>query len=408
MIRSDNTRSWSLTARWIFAVDQPPLRNGVISVSGEHITAVEPAGRRVADVDLGHVAVLPGLVNAHTHLDLSGFRQPIPSTSGFTDWLRAVIAQRRALSAEQVGAHIAAGLAESLAHGVTLLGDISGQGGSAAILADAPLRSVVFHEMLGLSAERARLAEESAGRFLDSIPNTFNCRPGLSPHAPYSVRRELFRAVAELARKRALPVAIHLAETREELELLQWRQGPFVGFLESLGVWEPSGLVQNPLEVVTLNQDVAPLLLIHGNYLDPGALPPAATVVYCPRTHAHFGHAPHPYRQFLERGIGVALGTDSRASNPDLDLLAEARHVHRTDPSFDGATLLRMATLNGAAALGRSQETGSLTPGKSADLVTVPLPDRDEADPHRLIWESTATVRDVLFRGCWVSADATG
>jgi aminodeoxyfutalosine deaminase len=390
---------WSLTARWIFPVDRDPLPDGVLCIAGEQITSVEPAGSRTADVHLGNVAVLPGLVNAHTHLDLSGFRQPVPVAGDFTEWLRAVIAFRRALTPPQIHDHILAGLAESLAHGVTLLGDISGQGLSAAILADAPLRAVVFHELLGLSGERARLAEQAAGAFLASFPSTATCRPGLSPHAPYSVRLELFRAVADLARGHDLPVAVHLAETVEERQLLRTHQGPFVDFLEGLGVWDPAGLVQDALEVVALNQDVAHLLLIHGNYLDPATLPPGATVVYCPRTHAYFGHAPHPYRQLLERGIRVALGTDSRASSPDLDLLAEMRFLHQLDPHFDGAALLRMATLSGAEALGYAGETGSLTPGKSADLATLPLEDRDEADPHRLILESTATVSNVYFRG---------
>jgi aminodeoxyfutalosine deaminase len=394
---------WSMTARWVYPVDAAPLERGVVVVKGERITAIEPHGSRTPDVDLGNVAVLPGLVNAHTHLDLSGFPKPVPFTGDFTDWLRSVIAHRRTLASEQVQDHIRAGLAESLSHGVTLLGDIAGQGLSAAVLTDAPLRAVVFHELLGLTAERAKLAETAAVEFLAAVPRTATCRPGLSPHAPYSVRRDLFHAVADLARRQHLPVAVHLAETREELQLLEMHQGPFVGFLQSVGVWEPAGLVGSPLEVVLLNKDVARVLLIHANYLDPTTLLPGATVVYCPRTHAHFGHACHPYRQMLDRGVRVALGTDSRASNPDLDLLAEARFLHQLDPDVAGSVLLRMATLSGAEALGWAEETGSLTPGKSADLVTLPLPDRDEADPHRLILESTATARDVLFRGRWVS-----
>jgi len=406
MSLTDSSAPWSLTARWIVPVDRVPLPGGVVSVSGEQITAVEPAGTRTADIDLGNVAVLPGLVNAHTHLDLSGFHPRGPFTGDFTDWLHSVIAHRRGLTPLQVGDHIRAGLAESLAHGVTLLGDISAQGLSAALLADAPLRAVVFLELLGLTRERARQAEQAAIDLLHTFPHTPACRPGLSPHAPYSVHRELFRAVAGLAHQRDLPVAIHLGETAEEWQLLRMHEGIFVSFLKSLGVWDPASLVRDPMEVAALNRNVSRLLLVHGNYLAPAMLPPGATVVCCPRTHAYFRHAAHPYRKLLERGYRVALGTDSRASSPDLDLLAEARFLHDLDPLLDGAVLLRMATLSGAEALGWADETGSLTPGKSADLLILPLPDREEADPYRLILESTTTARDVLFRGRWVLTSA--
>ncbi len=337
-----------MTARWIFPVDRPPLERGIVSVAGAQIVAIERAGTRTPDVDLGNVAILPGLVNAHTHLDLSGFRQPVAVAGDFTDWLRAVIAHRRTIDPARLHDHIRTGLAESLAHGVTLLGDISGQGASAALLANAPLRAVVFRELLGLTEERARLAEQGAAEFLAAFPHTASCRPGLSAHAPAACRRELFDAVAGLARGRRLPVAVHLAESREEGQLLQTHGGPFTGFLKDLGVWGPTGLVRGPEEVIALCREVAPLLLIHGNYLDPAAVPTTATVVYCPRTHAHFAHAPHPYRQLLERGVRVALGTDSRASSPDLNLLAEMRFLHQLDLNLDGATLLRMATLHGA------------------------------------------------------------
>src|SRR5262249_32608442 len=149
---------WSITARWVFPVDSPPLERGVVVVQGERILAVEPPGRRTADVDLGNAAILPGLVNAHTHLDLSGLRRQTPPGPDITDRLRAVSRQRRSQSAAQVEQGVRAGLAESLACGTTLLGDVSGQGLSWPVLAEAPVRAVVFHEILGLPRDRARLA----------------------------------------------------------------------------------------------------------------------------------------------------------------------------------------------------------------------------------------------------------
>ncbi len=393
------SETWTLTARWVFPVAGPPLERGVVTVAGERISAVEPHGARRADVDLGDAAVLPGLVNAHTHLDLTGMRGLAPPSPDFTGWLRQVIAHRRGRSPEQVRADITVGLAESLRSGTTLLGDISGDGGSWDALADAPLRAVVFREMLGLPQERASGAWERLDRWLASRAATPTCRPGVSPHAPYSVRASLFLAAAT----RGVPVAVHLAETAAEQELLVLRRGPFVPFLRDLGVWAPDGLAEDTAHVLRLLNGLAPTLLVHGNYLPPDApLPANASVVYCPRTHAAFGHPPHPFRDLLARGVRVALGTDGLASNPDLDLLAEARFLHRLYPDFPGERLLRMATLAGAEALGWAGEAGSLELGKSADLIVIPLSSQEEDEPHRLVFASDRPVSRVLFRGRWV------
>src|SRR5947209_18259994 len=143
-------QTWSLTARWVFPVDRPPLEHGRVTIVGERIVAVEPHHGEPADVDLGEVALLPGLVNAHTHLDLSGLRGLAPPSPDFTAWLRQVIAHRRSRSPEQVQDDIRAGLAECLRHGTTLVGDIAGSEGCRRAVADAPVRAVVFHERQGL------------------------------------------------------------------------------------------------------------------------------------------------------------------------------------------------------------------------------------------------------------------
>jgi cytosine/adenosine deaminase-related metal-dependent hydrolase len=390
---------WTLTARWVFPVDGPLLERGTISIAGERIVAVEPHGTRIADRDLGNVAILPGLVNAHTHLDLSGARGKVPPSAVFTDWLSAVIAYRRSRSPDEACADIRAGLAESLRAGTTLLADIAAEGRSWNELVAAPVRAVVFHELLGLSLDRAREAERAALQWLGSHAATPSCRPGLSPHAPYSFRAELLPTLAGAAKR----ITIHLAESAAEMELLQRQTGPFVSFLAERGVWDPSGLARSAEHIVQLTSGAEAVLCAHGNYLDPDTpIPPRGTIVYCPRTHATFGHPPHPFRQFLARGVRVALGTDSLASNPDLDLLAEARFLHANYPDVPGQVLLRMATLSGAEALGWADETGSLTPGKSADLVVVPLPDEAVSDPHALVLGSALPVSGVLFRGKWV------
>jgi len=405
MLETSTATPWTLTARWVFPADGPPLERGTVTISGDRILSVEPHGARPADYDLGNSALMPGLVNAHTHLDLSGMRGKCPPTDPehFTDWLRAVILYRGTTDYEKLRDEIRAGIGECLRFGTTLIGDIAGrEDASWAELVNAELRSVVFLELLGVTTTRAEKALEVGSWWLQSSRQTRNCRKGLSPHAPYSVRPTLFvKASWESAWHGGCPQAIHLAETRAELVLLSERTGPFVSFLKELGVWEEAEFVGRPETVVEL-QSVLPVLFVHCNYLEPATpIGPNASIVYCPRTHAAFGHPTHPFREFLARGVRVALGTDSLASNPDLDLLAEARFVHQRHPDVAGNTLLRMATLSGAEALGWEDETGSLTPGKSADLVVLPLPDIEATDPHQLILASALPVRSVLFRGAW-------
>ncbi len=397
--------TWTLTARWVLPVDAAPLPGGAVVIEGERIRRVAPAGQLAADVDLGNVAVLPGLVNSHTHLDLTGLAGQCPPMPDFTAWLRGVIQHRRSRAPAQVAADIHEGLRQSVRHGTTLLGDISAGGQSWPVLAEAPIRAVVFHELLGLTEERAAAAWQQATAWLEAHPPTPTCRAGLSPHAPYSVRASLFAQVAALPPE--VPVAIHVAETRAELELLEHHAGPFVDFLRELGVWDPAGLVPGIDDLFKMFAHRRPLL-IHGNYLSPDRL--HAPVVYCPRTHAAFGHPTHPLERLQARNVPIALGTDSLASNPGLDMLGELRLVHRRHPGIPAAMLLDMATLGSARALGWDRETGSLTPGKSADLVAVPLAEADGDDPHLLVLRSPHAVQKVLCRGRWVheAADERG
>jgi cytosine/adenosine deaminase-related metal-dependent hydrolase len=174
--------------------------------------------------------------------------------------------------------------------------------------------------------------------------------------------------------------------------------------LKEVGVWEPNALTSSLNDfLVSHPRAVHPRILVHCNYLTTDApFAPTHSVVYCPRTHAAFGHPPHPFREFLNRGVRVCLGTDSLASNPDLDILAEARFVHAKYPDFPGDQLLKMVTLSGAEALGWADECGILEPRKSADLVAVPLPDCD-GDPFELLFsgELATAPRQTMFRGEW-------
>jgi cytosine/adenosine deaminase-related metal-dependent hydrolase len=386
----------SVTARWLFPATAPPLERGILVLAGERIVGVEPNGTRKADIDFGNAAIMPGLVNAHTHLDLTGMHGLSPPSPDFPGWLRQVIAHRRTQSTDDVAASIREGLAESLQNGTTLIGDISSDGASWAELVEAPIRAVVFREMLGLPKDRAERAWQAAQQWLGACESTPTCRPGLSPHAPYSARVSLIKAAAQSG----LPVTIHLAESAAERELLEEHAGPFVPFLQELGVWDPVGLANSPEHVLRLAHGAGPTLFAHGNFLAATApVPQTATVVYCPRTHAAFGHPQHPFRDWIARGVRVALGTDGLASNPDLSVLTEMRFLRADCPDVPGDVLLRLATVNGAEALGWADECGSLEAGKSADFVVVPALDDNAADPHELWLEADGLPIAVWCRG---------
>src|SRR5689334_7441827 len=206
--------AWTISARWVFPVARAPLEHGTITIEQDRIVAVEPRGGRKPDYELGNVALLPGLVNAHTHLDLTGLRGKCPPTPDFLDWLRAVVRHRRAMTPEQIQADLRAGLAEALRFGTTLLGDIAAGGASWDALVNAPLRAVVYYEILGLPEERLMPTAKGAWEWFCAHPRSPNCRPGWSPHAPYSVSRTWLFLAAHMSS--SVPIAIHLAETEME------------------------------------------------------------------------------------------------------------------------------------------------------------------------------------------------
>ena len=363
-------------ARWVFPGDGPPLERGVIEIEAGRITAVHDRADSAAR-DLGDVAIVPGLVNAHTHLEFSDLSQPIAPALPFTEWIRALVANRRNRDTSTSG--VAAGKREAERTGTTVLGEIASLGWDPAEFSPPGTRFVVFQEILGLAAAQHDPQLALAHEHLQQ-PQRDRLVYGLSPHAPYSVRPPLYAALVQLAVKHQCPLAVHLAETRAELELLGSGNGEFVDMLREFGVWDPTAIPNGsrPLDYLRPLRDIKHALAIHGNYLDNEeiaflAAHPNITVVYCPRTHAYFGHEPHPWQRMLQAGVSVAIGTDSRGSNPDLNLWRELQYLRRTFPNFEPAELLALGTLNGARALGLDGEIGTLTPGKSADMAVVAL-----------------------------------
>jgi cytosine/adenosine deaminase-related metal-dependent hydrolase len=402
----------TLRARWVFPVEGVPIEHGVVEVTAGRITAVG-AGTGAVTHELGNVAILPGLVNAHTHLELSDIDAPLSPSGPFTAWLRAVIGHRRQRPAaeETAGRILRAGARECLLSGTTLVGDIVSSDWSEETTAAPWPRPVAFLELLGLAPDRIEPQLARARRHLRPGPEgaaAGRSVRALSPHAPYSVHPRLLAGLIDLASEFGVPLAMHLAETAAERELVEQGTGEFVEFLTSLGVWQP-GVIPRGLRILDYLQELAVLsrvLVVHGNdltveELDFLATWQGASVVYCPRTHAWFGHQRHPWLELLARGVNVAIGTDSRASNPDLSLWNELLFLRRRHPQVAPARLLELGTLRGARALGQEVETGSLAAGKRADLAIIELPRGDSSDPYSLLFDRAARVAGVMSGGAW-------
>ncbi len=396
-----------LRARYVFPVEGDPIDWGVVSIEGGRIAAVG-AGAAGGEVeDLGNVALLPGLINAHAHLDLAALPRPIgPAGIGFVDWLREVIA----LGTRTEGTSIAHGAAEALQSGTTLLVDIAqpqpGEdlpASAGELLAPAPAILSLL-ELIGPTAERAQAAMERAEGFLFASGRP---RPGrgLAPHAPYTVRPELLDHTVGLCAAAGATLAMHLAESAEEIEWLHDGGGPLADLLAERGIDAAAlAIGPRPLDYLRRLQRAGRVLVVHGNYLDEeeiaflAARAERMAVVCCPRTHAHFGHRRDPLEAMLAAGVGVVLGSDSRASAPELDMLAELRFAARRHPRIAPPQLLAMATLEAARALGLAGRRGSIVPGKRADLVAVELPAR-EGDPHQLLLDESSAVCGVWLGG---------
>lgn len=406
----------TIGARFILPVEGDPIPEGLLTIRDGRITAVEAARERGPDVDLGNVALIPGLVNAHTHLELSTIdpSRDDPSTwpEDEVDWLRRVIAHRRDRSVESLRAAVDRNLDEAIRAGTTMIADTTTAGLSWDAIAASPIRAVVFAELIGLKRMRGLETNRHAWDWISSIQPAdqvfANARPGLSPHAPYSTAGWLYHRAAGSR----MPLSTHLAELPEELELLHDRRGRLREFLQDLGAWDDDWepISAEPADYIRRGPlREADWIVAHGTYLAPDDFwqlrPEAApdghrvAVAYCPRTHARFGHRAHPFREMLERGVVVCLGTDSRASTASLSILDEIRFLRRLDPSLGGPLLLTMGTLFGAWALRAETVTGSLKVGKSADLAIVPLPDRDDNDPFSLLLDSELPVIASAFEG---------
>jgi aminodeoxyfutalosine deaminase len=421
-------------ARYVFPIDTPPLRDGVVAIDHDRIVAIgEGSSPEIHDLlpaarDLGDVAILPGLINSHTHLELSNLHQIGSPGMAFPDWIRLVVDHQRRQrqistggegaprAAENLTKSLAAGIEQTSWSAVTTLGDIESGINSPIRSArpqflrehSPPFELVNFLEVIAL---KEKSVADAIGYLSAAVDYHYgersNFKLGISPHAPYTVHPELLRRCVQLSVERKLPVAHHLAESREELMLLRAGCGPFVKLLQDFDAWDPNAIPfgTQPLDYLTALASAHRALIIHGNYLNDdeigfvGAHSDGMSIVYCPRTHAYFQHDPYPLAKMIAAGVNVAIGTDSRASNPDLSVLADMRFAAKQHPLVSPATVLRMITANAAKALGRDDEIGTITPGKFADLAIMQLPRHDADDPHELLFDTDCCITATVFRG---------
>jgi aminodeoxyfutalosine deaminase len=375
-------------ARYVLAEPDLLLSNAAVHVSSPgRISRVEPwldappvPGIEV--MDWGSAVIMPGLVNAHTHLELTALRGQVTKFTSFTDWVLQLIDKRRIWTKEQFLNSAREGSNAALSTGTTLIGDVTTSGFAWKAALDQNLRRIVFQESLALSPDNLNSAMDSLVQQLDESPETGLLMHGVSPHAPYSVSPELYRQIAELCRQRKLLLETHVAETIAEVEFLQAGTGELIEFLQRLGVlpegWKPPQL--SPIAYLDSLGVLGPSsLLVHCNYLDQESigriLNARSSVVHCPRSHGFFGHDEHPLRQLLDSGINVALGTDSLASNDSLSMLDEMRYLFKKRKDIKCEEIFRTATLNGAAALGFGGVLGRLRRGYWADLTVMEIPE---------------------------------
>jgi aminodeoxyfutalosine deaminase len=370
-------------ASWVLPVGRPPIAGGVVWVDRDAIAAVGEYESGAVE-DLGTVAILPGLVNAHTHLELSWMRGQVPPCGSMPAWASSLMARRAAGQsaaghADQVEQRVVDAIREARVSGTCLIGDVTNTLATYEPLMDSELSAAIFRELLGFSApDPEGLVAAAWGPIADLTPIAW-LRPSLVPHAPYSVSPALMQAIARSSAGK--PLSIHLGESAQEIDFLRDGTGAWRGLLEALGVWNSSWAVPGcgPVEYLDrlglVNRD---LLAVHGVQFTDAELSrlaaAGATLVTCPRSNKWTGAGVPPIDRFYASGVRVAIGTDSLASVDDLNVFAEMAEVRRLAPAVPAARILESATLAGAEALGFGAELGSIEPGKRAQLLAVRVP----------------------------------
>jgi cytosine/adenosine deaminase-related metal-dependent hydrolase len=378
-----------VSADWVVPVEGPPIEDGAVAIADDGtIAAVGSRAELGSDHHHAESVILPGFVNAHTHLEYdvyAGFGDGL----GFADWIGLHVQRKARIDLEDMEAIARAGAANCLRSGITTVGDCSFSGAAATACADLGLRGTIYLEVFGKTdapiAERfGPMRERIAGALSDDV------RLGISPHAPYTCTIDLYQACADVG----VPVATHLAESDDETEFLRTGGGGWESFAEMLVPPLGTTGIRALAEAGLLGSDV---VAAHCVKVDAEEIALLAehdvAVAHCPRSNGMLGCGVAPLTALRAAGIRVSIATDSPASTPSFDMFDEmraaivgARAREGRPDALTAADALELATLGGARVLGLDETVGSLVPGKQADLTILSL-----ADTTLLPWEDPVT-----------------
>jgi cytosine/adenosine deaminase-related metal-dependent hydrolase len=411
-------RALLLRSRLVVPVARPVVEDGAVLLAGNRIAAVgawkELSRQHSGEVvDLGGRILLPGLINAHCHLDYTGMAGQLRPARGFTDWIKAIVAIKATWSLADFSASWLEGARSLLRSGVTTVVDIEAVPGLVADSVPAtPLRVVSCHELISIRHPETApdFVTECDGR-VSAWPNELR---GLSPHAPYTTSIPLLRAAAETARARGWLLTTHVAESAEEFDMFRHARGAMFEWLAAQRDCADCG-TRTPVEHLDAAGALVPgLLAVHANYLwDSDVRLLAArgvSVAHCPRSHRFFGHHAFPFDALRRAGVTICLGTDSMATvlrqdaEPlELNIFSEMRSFAAAQPEVSPEEIIRMVTVNGAKALGRPGEFGEISPGARADLIALPA-DPSVRDPFETALRHRGPVPAVMIDGEWAVA----
>ena len=391
-----------IKADWVLPVTSPPIKDGIVLTDGKAIKAVG-SGKELSKfpydeiIDCSGKIILPGFVNAHSHLELTGFRGKIKKGLPFTDWARKVVSIRKDITENEIATAIKDGLDELISSGVTTAGDFSQTGITAKILNERGLRGTVFLEFSGFNPEqkdeKLRQLKELLNYEIDSKLITHHSSLitvnfGIAPHAPYSVSPELLKESHNFAQEKRLPLAIHISEMLEEIEFIKNGSGAMKDLLIDFGVWNDKWMPPQTTPVQYL-QNMGILkgaIGIHLNIVTEDDIrilkENDVSVVYCPGSNKWFGRNwKYPLREFLNNDINVVIGTDSLSSNEKLNMFYEMRVLKENFPDLENNIILKMATVNGAKAIGFEGEAGEIAVGRKADIIGIDIEDSSFNNP---------------------------
>ena len=402
-----------IRARFVVTMDGAPVENGAVAVSGNRIVDVgrfdDIKTRNAGTIlDLGEQVLLPGLINAHCHLDYSCLRGKISPQKSFTDWIRAINAEKSELSPKDYVASINDGFEEAKRFGTTAIANLTAFPELISQV-QPPIRTCWFAELIDIRApERANELVDSAIESLRSLGcadmSALSKRRhvaalqtqywGLAPHALFTASSNLFRRCEEIAQREHILLTTHLAESREEMEMFRAASGPLYEFIKSIGRpmddcgnGTPLGLFldligsggsPNRPRAIEVNRPYLSWIVAHLNELtekDFELLERSNSkfhVVHCPRSHNYFGHSQFAFERLRSLGFNICLGTDSLASNESLSLFAEMRAFQKEFSSVSAEEIFQMVTVNPARALRYENSLGQIRPGFRADLIAVP------------------------------------